>query len=130
MKAMTTGRWPPKKEEEMSMSPGAERAIMRIAETLPLLVKSVDELTKANESLSHPKCHHSVDLPMVVPMPFEDWKVAANALWWASMRKEEDRIRASKNKETQLAQDLMAEVSTLQRLAFNIARAIGIKDPG
>jgi hypothetical protein len=76
MKAMTTGRWPPK-EDDMPMSPGAERALMQLSETLPALVKGIEGLT---ERLAPQNCKHSVEHPVLVGLSYDEWVAIIDAV--------------------------------------------------
>ena len=117
IKAMTTGRWPPKKEDDMPISPGTERAIMRLSETLPALVKSVEELVKTNEKLAHP-CNHDVERPMVVALMQEEWVQVVGVL--ETMARQ---INDQGPQEGQTRQDALDAEHKIQTLVFKIRAA-------
>jgi hypothetical protein len=124
IKAMTTGRWPPK-EDEMPMSPGAERALMRTADLLPALIKSIEQLAKTNGELAHPvliKCNHSVDLPLLVGLEVNEWETTLNALQAVALQ-----VHDQGPQEGQSAQDKADEENKIRAIIARIRTVTGLK---
>jgi hypothetical protein len=80
IKAMTTGRWPPKPEEEM-ISPGTERAIMRLAELTPALTKALESLAKSAERIANPLVSANKDeVALTIALTPDEWCEVVNAV--------------------------------------------------
>jgi len=89
IKAMTPGRWPPKPVDEMTMSPGTERAIMKVADSLPHLLP---RLLYSLENLSY-KLETAIkamekkelktesdEIVLTLALTSEEWCEVANAV--------------------------------------------------